>query len=92
MYCRLGNVRDALVDGGNDRKIGRVPSSVFGGDALPKSNSSQLNVSMSPFGSVALPLSVNGVFEGIVKLLRADTVGGLFPVVVVAAQAPEPAA
>jgi hypothetical protein len=92
MYWRLGKVRELLAVGANERKRGRVPSSVFGGDAFPKSYSSQEYVSASPSESVALPTSMNGVFEGIVKLLRADMAGGWFPVVVGAAQFPDPAA
>ena len=85
-------MRDELVEAGNDRNKGRVPSSVFGGDALPKSSSSQLYVRASPFGSVALPVRVKGVLAGMEKLLSALIVGALFPVGVVVAQVPEPLA
>ena len=64
MYCKLGNVRAVLEVGRNERKSGRVPSSLLGGEAAPKSNSSQTQVSASPFGSVTLPVSVKGVLAG----------------------------
>ena len=92
MYCNRGKVRAVLDDGRKERKIGRVPSSVFGGEALPKSNSSQTQVTASPFGSVTLALSVKGVFAGIVKLLNVAMLGALLPVAAVEAQVPEPAA
>ena len=88
MYCKLGNVREGLVEAGNERNKGRVPSSVFGGDAFPKSNSSQLYVNASPFGSVTFPLSMNGVLAGIEKLLSAAMVGAPFPVGTVVAHVP----
>jgi hypothetical protein len=37
----LGNVRDGEEVGLNDRKIGRFPLSVLGGEAVPRSYSSQ---------------------------------------------------
>ena len=51
MYCSFGNVREVLETGMNERRIGRVPSSVLGGEAAPKSNSSHSPVIASPFGS-----------------------------------------
>ena len=41
MSLSRGNVREGLPTGANERKIGRAPSSLFGGDAAPRSNSSQ---------------------------------------------------
>ena len=52
----LGNVRAEIVAGLNERKIGRLPLSVFGGAAVPRSNSSQHHVSASPFGSLPEPV------------------------------------
>src|SRR5262245_58412891 len=37
----FGNVRDRLLVGANERKIGRLPLSVSGGEGVPRSNSSQ---------------------------------------------------
>jgi hypothetical protein len=89
----FGNVREGLAVALNERNRGRVPSSVIGGDGLPRSSSSQEYVRASPSGSVALAVKVNGVPIGIVKSVPAETVGGLFPVAVAAAHpAPVPVA
>ena len=64
MYCMRGNVRVVLAVGKNERKSGRVPSSLWGGAAAPRSNSSQTQVSASAFGSVTPAVSVKGVLAG----------------------------
>ena len=82
MFASFGNVRDGLVTGSNDLKIGRAfPSlSLSGGDAGPRSYSSQQYVRESPFGSLAVAVKTNGVIFGIVKSGPALTVGGVLPV------------
>src|SRR5437879_3024859 len=80
MSERRGNVRDGLLVGRNERKIGREPSSVSGGATVPRSNSSQPKVSASPSGSLPVAVNVNGVPIGIVKAGPALTTGGLLPV------------
>src|SRR2546426_78699 len=55
----------AQLAGANERKIGRLPSSVSGGAAAPRSNSSQQYVKASPSGSVPAAVSTKGVFRGI---------------------------
>src|SRR5215212_2016007 len=61
-----GKVRAGLGVGANERKIGRLPLSVFGGPGSPKSYSSQQYVRASASGSLAVAVSVNGVPAGIV--------------------------
>ena len=77
---RRGNIREGLVVGRNERKIGREPSSVSGGATVPRSNSSQPKVSASPSESLPVAVNVNGVPIGIVKAGPALTTGGLLPV------------
>jgi hypothetical protein len=84
----FGKVRDGLAAPMNERKRGLLPSSVIGGEAVPISSSSQEYVSASPSGSVAVAVSVKGVPIGTLKSGPADTVGGLFPVLVDVEQAP----
>ena len=60
-----GNVRLGLVVGTNERKSGRVPSSVWGGLAVPVSNSSQEYARVSLLsGSLPVAVNVNGVLLG----------------------------
>jgi hypothetical protein len=66
MLDSFGKVREGLVTAGSERKSGRVPSSVIGGDAVPVSSSSHEYVSESPSGSLAEAVNVNGVPMGTV--------------------------
>ena len=66
MLDSFGKVLDGLVTAGNERKSGRVPSSVIGGDAAPVSISSHEYVSESLSGSLAVAVNANGVLLGIV--------------------------
>ena len=52
MSDNLGKVRAGVVVGLKERKIGRLPSSVLGGDCVPRSYSSQAKVNASPFASL----------------------------------------
>src|SRR5512132_1323020 len=61
-----GNVRDGLETAAKDRNIGRLPSSVLGGEAAPRSNSSQQKERSSPSASLPSAPSVKGVPCGIV--------------------------
>src|ERR1041385_3526905 len=76
----FGNVRAGLTVGLKERKIGRLPSSVFGGDCVPRSYSSHANVSASPFASLPDAVKMKGVPIGMVKLGPALTVGAILPV------------
>ena len=87
MSDSFGNVREGLAAAGNERKTGRAPSSVIGGEAAPRSISSHEYVSGSLSGSLAVAVNVKGVPIGIVKSAPALTVGELFPVTVEVGQA-----
>src|SRR6185369_15137580 len=75
-----GKIREGLVEGRKDRKIGLAPlSGLERAVAEPRSRSSQQKVSRSP--SESLPAAVNwkGVPFGIMKLGPALTAGAVFP-------------
>lgn len=90
MCVNAGNVLVPTDVGRKGRKIGRaIPSESVLGTAfveVPKSYSCQSYVSVSPFGSVAVAKSENGVCLGILKFPGPVTVGGVLPDAVVTAQ------
>src|SRR5262249_34864804 len=82
----LGKVRAGLTVGLKERKIGRLPSSGFGGDCVPRSYSSHANVSASPFASLPLAVRMKGVPIGMLKFGPALIVGATLPVAVSTSQ------
>jgi hypothetical protein len=66
MLVSFGNNLVGFVVAVNERKSGRAPLSPRGGEADPRSNSSQPYVRASPSGSLAVAVSAKGVFTGIV--------------------------
>src|SRR5207244_12319822 len=84
-----GKIRVGLLTPRKERNSGREPSSVFGGDCAPRSSSSQQKVTASPFGSLPVAVSANGVCRGIVKFDPAFTSGGALPLAAVVAHVAE---